>query len=74
MSNLDKRWHGNDLSFVQCTHHHWRDLMPLSALSRIKHIDYIITSLHCELNIITASLELIGHLLELQIVSNCLLK
>ena len=74
MSNLDKRWHGNDLSFVQCTNHHWRDLMPLSALSRIKHIDYIITSLHGELNIITTLLELIGHLLELQIVSNCPLK
>ena len=53
MSNLNKRWHGNDLSFVQCTNHHWRDLMPLSALSRIKHIDYIITSLYGELNIIT---------------------
>ena len=51
MSNLDKRWHGNDLSFVQCTNHHWRDLMPLSALSRIKY-DYNITSLHGELNII----------------------
>ena len=53
MSNLDKRWYGNDLSFVQCTNHHWQDLMPLSALSRIKHIDYIITSLYGELNIIT---------------------
>ena len=50
MSNLDKRW---DFSFVQCTNHHWRDLMPLSALSRIKHNDYIITSLYSELNIIS---------------------
>ena len=53
MSNLDRRWHDNDLSFVQCTNHHWRDLMPLSALSRIKHNDYIITSLYSELNIIS---------------------
>ena len=51
MSNLDKRWHGNDSSFVQCTNHHWQNLMPLSALSRIKHNDYIITSLYGELNI-----------------------
>ena len=53
MPNLDKRWHGNDLSLVQCTNRHWRDLMPLSALSRIKHNDYIITSLYSELNIIS---------------------
>ena len=51
ISNLDKRWHGNNLSFVQCTNHHWRDLMLLSALSRIKHNDYIITSLYGELNV-----------------------
>ena len=72
MSNLDKRWHGSDLISVQCTNDHiliwWRDLMALFALSKINTM--ITLSHHCTVSSIYIK-YVAGHLLELQIFSDC---
>ena len=72
MSNLDKRWHGSDFISVQYTNDHvliwWWDLMPLFALSRINTM--ITLSHHCMMSSMYFK-YVAGHLLELQIFSNC---